>query len=32
PTITNFESNDTIFGEGIHLAPSDLLKDYYSVA
>ncbi len=32
PTITNFENNDTIFGEGVHLAPSDLARDYYSVA
>ncbi|TET28626.1 MAG: hypothetical protein E3J70_09105 [Candidatus Heimdallarchaeota archaeon] len=32
PITTNFESNDTVFGEGIHLTPSDLRRDYYSVA
>lgn len=31
-TTTNFESNDTVFGEGVHLTPSDLVRDYYSVA
>ena len=32
PITTNFESNDTVFGEGVHLTPSDLGRDYYSVA
>lgn len=32
-TITkNFESNDTVFGEGVHLTPTDLKRDSYSAA
>jgi len=32
-TITkNFESNDTVFGDGVHLTPSDLKRDSYSAA
>lgn len=32
PKPMNFESNDTVFGEGVHLSPSDLTRDSYSTA
>ncbi|MBK5113640.1 MAG: hypothetical protein KGD59_04590 [Candidatus Heimdallarchaeota archaeon] len=30
--IPNSNSNETVFGEGVHLTPSDLQRDYYATA
>ena len=30
--IPNSDNNDTVFGEGVHLTPSDLQRDYYASA
>jgi hypothetical protein len=30
--IPNSDNNDTVFGEGVHLTPSDLQRDYYATA